>query len=203
VPVSASESRVLLDADQIRRTLARIGSEIVERHPDLDRVHLVGIRSRGVPLAERIRDRILETTGLAVPVGAVDISFYRDDVGLRPGADDRIADHPVVGETVLDAPVEDAVIVLVDDVLYTGRTVRAAIDAVFDYGRPAVVQLAVLADRGHRELPIRADFVGKNLPTQETERVRVRLVETDGVDEVLLVGAGDDTGDFPFGAGEA
>ena len=107
----------------------------------------------------------------------------------------------MVGETVFDAPVEDAVIVLVDDVLYTGRTVRAAIDAVFDYGRPAVVQLAVLADRGHRELPIRADFVGKNLPTQESERVRVRLVETDGVDEVLLLGPGDDTGDFPLGAG--
>ena len=191
-PVSAQQTRILLDADQIARTLARIGSEIVERHPDLASVHLVGIRSRGVPLAERIRERIRDTTGVEVPVGAVDISFYRDDVGLRPGTEDRIAEHPVVGETVFDAPVEGATIVLVDDVLYTGRTVRAAIDAVFDYGRPACVQLAVLADRGHRELPFRADFVGKNLPTQGGEHVRVRLMETDGVDEVVLIGAGAD-----------
>ncbi|MGI9187987.1 MAG: bifunctional pyr operon transcriptional regulator/uracil phosphoribosyltransferase PyrR [Gaiellales bacterium] len=186
--MSAQKTRTLLDSDQIARTLARIGSEIVERHPDLSSVHLVGIRSRGVPLAERIRDRIKDTTGVEVPVGAVDISFYRDDVGLRPGGDERIGEHPVVGETVFDAPVEGATIVLVDDVLYTGRTVRAAIDAVFDYGRPACVQLAVLADRGHRELPFRADFVGKNLPTQAEERVRVRLMETDGVDEVVLIG---------------
>ena len=190
--MSAQQTRILLDADQIARTLARIGSEIVERHPDLASVHLVGIRSRGVPLAERIRDRIRDTTGVEVPVGAVDISFYRDDVGLRPGTEDRIADHPVVGETVFDAPVEGATIVLVDDVLYTGRTVRAAIDAVFDYGRPACVQLAVLADRGHRELPFRADFVGKNLPTQAGGHVRVRLMETDGVDEVVLIAAGAD-----------
>ena len=182
-------TRVLLDADQIARTLARIGSEIVERHPDLAQVQLVGIRSRGVPLAERIRDRIRDTTGVELPVGAVDISFYRDDVGLRAGTDERIGEHPVVGETVLDASIKGAVIVLVDDVLYTGRTVRAAIDAVFDYGRPACIQLAVLADRGHRELPLRADFVGKNLPTQLTEHVRVRLAETDGVDEVVLIGA--------------
>ena len=186
--MSSQRTRTLLDADQISRTLARIGSEIVERHPDLTNVHLVGIRSRGVPIAERIRDRIKDTTGVEVPVGAVDISFYRDDVGLRADGEDRIGDHPVVGETVFDAPVEGATIVLVDDVLYTGRTVRAAIDAVFDYGRPACVQLAVLADRGHRELPFRADFVGKNLPTQATERVRVRLMETDGVDEVVLIG---------------
>ncbi len=186
--MSTLSTRVLLDADQIARTLARMGSEIVERHPDLSQVHLVGIRSRGVPLAERIRDRIKETTGLEVPVGAVDISFYRDDVGIRADADDRIGDHPVVGETVFDGPIEGATIVLIDDVLYTGRTVRAAIDAVFDYGRPACVQLAVLADRGHRELPIRADFVGKNLPTQGAEHVRVRLQETDGVDEVVLIG---------------
>jgi pyrimidine operon attenuation protein/uracil phosphoribosyltransferase len=191
--VNPPGTRVLLDADQIQRTLARIGSEIVERHPDLARVHLVGIRSRGVPIAERIRDRIRDTTGTEVPVGAVDIAFYRDDVGLR-GPDARIGDHPVVGETVFDAPVEDAVIVLVDDVLYTGRTVRAAIDAIFDYGRPASVQLAVLADRGHRELPIRADFVGKNLPTQAAERVHVRLVETDGVDEVVLIGGDEEEG---------
>lgn len=186
--MSSQRTRTLLDADQISRTLARIGSEIVERHPDLTNVHLVGIRSRGVPIAERIRDRIKDTTGVEVPVGAVDISFYRDDVGLRADGEDRIGDHPVVGETVFDAPVEGATIVLVDDVLYTGRTVRAAIDAVFDYGRPACVQLAVLADRGHRELPFRADFVGKNLPTQAEERVRVRLMETDGVDEVVLIG---------------
>jgi len=186
--VSSQRTRTLLDADQISRTLARIGSEIVERHPDLTNVHLVGIRSRGVPIAERIRDRIKDTTGVEVPVGAVDISFYRDDVGLRADGEDRIGDHPVVGETVFDAPVEGATIVLVEDVLYTGRTVRAAIDAIFDYGRPACVQLAVLADRGHRELPFRADFVGKNLPTQAGERVRVQLMETDGVDEVVLIG---------------
>lgn len=185
--MSAQRTRILLDADQIARTLARIGSEIVERHPDLSDVHLVGVRTRGVPIAERIRDRIRDTTGTEVPVGAVDISFYRDDVGLRPGGEDRIGEHPVVGETVLDAPVEGATIVLVDDVLYTGRTVRAAIDAVFDYGRPDKVELAVLADRGHRELPFRADFVGKNLPTEGSERVRVRLQETDGVDEVVLI----------------
>jgi pyrimidine operon attenuation protein/uracil phosphoribosyltransferase len=188
--VSAPQTRTLLDADQIARTLARIGSEIVERHPDLSNVHLVGIRSRGVPLAERIRDRIKDTTGVEVPVGAVDISFYRDDVGIRPDGDDRIGEHPVIGETVFDAPVEGATIVLVDDVLYTGRTVRAAIDAIFDYGRPDAVELAVLADRGHRELPFRADFVGKNLPTQKGEHVRVRLRETDGVDEVVLIGEG-------------
>ncbi len=193
MPVSPLQTRVLLDADQIARTLARIGSEIVERHPDLSSVHLVGIRSRGVPIAERIRDRIKETTGVEVPVGAVDISFYRDDVGLRSGVDERLGDHPIVGETILDGPVEGATVVLVDDVLYTGRTVRAAIDAIFDYGRPACIELAVLADRGHRELPFRADFVGKNLPTQLAEHVRVRLVETDGVDEVVLIGGEGET----------
>ena len=192
--MSTRKTRTLLDADQIARTLARIGSEIVERHPDLSDVHLVGVRTRGVPIAERIRDRIRETAGVEVPVGAVDISFYRDDVGLRADGDDRIGEHPVVGETVLDAPVEGATIVLVDDVLYTGRTVRAAIDAIFDYGRPDCVELAVLADRGHRELPFRADFVGKNLPTQGDERVRVRLMETDGVDEVVLIGSEEDEG---------
>lgn len=190
--MSTPQTRTLLDADQIARTLARIGSEIVESHSDLSQVHLVGIRLRGVPLAERIRDRIRDTTGVEVPVGAVDISFYRDDVGLRPGGDERLGEHPIVGETVFDAAVEGATIVLVDDVLYTGRTVRAAIDAIFDYGRPSCVQLAVLADRGHRELPFRADFVGKNLPTRAAERVQVRLRETDGVDEVVLVG-GDGT----------
>ena len=190
--MSTPQTRTLLDADQIARTLARIGSEIVESHSDLSQVHLVGIRLRGVPLAERIRDRIRDTTGVEVPVGAVDISFYRDDVGLRPGGDERLGEHPIVGETVFDAAVEGATIVLVDDVLYTGRTVRAAIDAIFDYGRPSCVQLAVLADRGHRELPFRADFVGKNLPTRVAERVQVRLRETDGVDEVVLVG-GDGT----------
>ena len=190
--MSTPQTRTLLDADQIARTLARIGSEIVESHSDLSQVHLVGIRLRGVPLAERIRDRIRDTTGVEVPVGAVDISFYRDDVGLRPGGDERLGEHPIVGETVFDAAVEGATIVLVDDVLYTGRTVRAAIDAIFDYGRPSCVQLAVLADRGHRELPFRADFVGKNLPTRVAERIQVRLRETDGVDEVVLVG-GDGT----------
>jgi pyrimidine operon attenuation protein/uracil phosphoribosyltransferase len=186
--MSTATGRVLLDAEQLGRTLARIGYEIVEKQPNLDQLCLVGIYTRGVPLAHRLRRRIAETTGVDVPVGALDIAFYRDDVAVR-GAESPAHAQPVLNDTKLDFPIEGRTVVLVDDVLFTGRTIRAAIDAIFDYGRPARVQLAVLADRGHRELPIRADYVGKNLPTARTERVTVRLLETDEVDEVVLVPA--------------
>lgn len=169
----------LVDADQFRRTVARIAHEIVERHADPAGVALVGIRTRGVPLAARLVEHIERFTGIRPGLGSVDIALYRDDVSS--GA------LPVVGETDLPFPVSERSIILVDDVLYTGRTIRAAIDALFDYGRPPLVQLAVLVDRGHRELPIRPDFVGRNLPTSRNERVRVRLAEIDGEDEIQLV----------------
>jgi pyrimidine operon attenuation protein/uracil phosphoribosyltransferase len=179
----------VLDADQVRRTLTRIGHEIVERTSSLEDLYLVGIYSRGVPLAERLRELIGSSTGVGVPVGALDIAFYRDDVAAR-GGDVPLHPQPVVNATRLEEDVDGRTVILVDDVLYTGRTIRAAIEAVFDWGRPARVQLAVLADRGHRELPIRADYVGKNLPTARGERVAVRLEETDGgPDEVLLIGS--------------
>jgi pyrimidine operon attenuation protein / uracil phosphoribosyltransferase len=173
---------VLVDADQLRRTLARIGHEIVERHGEPDRLALVGIHTRGVPLAARLARLIGEFAGAEPAFGTVDIALYRDDVGL----DNRRGALPVVGDTVLDFDVSERAVILVDDVLYTGRTIRAAIDAIFDYGRPPLVQLAVLVDRGHRELPIRPDYVGKNLPTSRSQRVSVRLEEIDGEDEVVL-----------------
>ncbi len=182
--------KTLLDAEQVGRTLARIGYEIVEKNPDLEQVCLVGIYTRGVTLAQRLRRRIAETSGVDVPVGALDITFYRDDVGARP--DQPAFEQPIVRATRLDFPIDGRTVILVDDVLYTGRTIRAALDALLDYDRPARVQLAVLADRGHRELPIRADYVGKNLPTARDERVNVRLVEDDGADEIVLVQAGDE-----------
>lgn len=178
--------KVLLDADAVDRTLSRIAHEIIERNPELERVALVGIHTRGVPLAHRLRRLIGERAGEDIAVGAVDITFYRDDVGIRDGEAPLHA-QPIVRSTQLDFPLEGRTCVLVDDVLYTGRTIRAAIDALFDYGRPARVQLAVLADRGHRELPIRPDYVGKNLPTSRAERLQVQLVEVDEVDRVLLV----------------
>jgi pyrimidine operon attenuation protein/uracil phosphoribosyltransferase len=180
--------KLLLDADGIARTLSRIAHEVIERNPELDRVALVGIHTRGVPLAHRLRRLIEERAGAEVDVGAVDITFYRDDVGVREGEAPRHA-QPIVRSTQLDFGLEGRTIVLVDDVLYTGRTIRAAVEALFDYGRPARVQLAVLADRGHRELPIRPDYVGKNLPTSRRERIQVQLVEVDEVDRILLVGA--------------
>jgi pyrimidine operon attenuation protein / uracil phosphoribosyltransferase len=184
--VEASPGRLLLDADAIRRTLSRIAHEVIERNEDLDRVALVGIHTRGVPLAHRLRRLIEERSGVEVPAGSVDITFYRDDVQLR-GGEAPLHAQPVVRATQLGFPLEGMTCILVDDVLYTGRTIRAAIEALFDYGRPARVQLAVLADRGHRELPIRPDYVGKNLPTARGERVQVQLVEVDEVDRVLLV----------------
>lgn len=174
--------KVVVDADQVRRTVARIAHEILERHADPASVALVGIHTRGVPLAARLADLIGEFAGVKPALGSVDIALYRDDVGLASGR----GALPVVGDTLLDFNVADRSVVLVDDVLFTGRTIRAAIDAVFDYGRPRTVQLAVLVDRGHRELPIRPDYVGKNLPTARSERVSVKLQEIDGVDQVLL-----------------
>jgi pyrimidine operon attenuation protein / uracil phosphoribosyltransferase len=187
LPLSAqASSKTLLDEAGIARSLRRIAHEIIEANPHLERVALVGIHTRGVPLAHRLRRLIHEFTGVEVALGSLDITFYRDDVQVRAGEPPRRA-QPLVRATRLEIPLEDRTVVLVDDVLYTGRTIRAAIDALFDYGRPQRVQLACLADRGHRELPIRPDYVGKNLPTSRAERIQVQLVEVDEVDQVLLV----------------
>ena len=184
---SAREAgKVLLDAEAIDRTLSRIAHEIIEQNDDLDRVALVGIHRRGVPLAQRLRALIEEFAGTRLELGTVDITFYRDDVQVR-GREAPLHPQPLVRATRIDFPLEGMTCVLVDDVLYTGRTIRAAVEALFDYGRPARVQLAVLADRGHRELPIRPDYVGKNLPTSRDERIQVQLVEVDEVDRVLLI----------------
>jgi pyrimidine operon attenuation protein/uracil phosphoribosyltransferase len=170
----------IMDADAIRRAVARIAHEIVERNAASENLVLVGIRTRGVPLAQRLADKIGELEGRAPGGGVLDINLYRDDLS-------RIAEYPVLRKTEIPTGVDDRCIVLVDDVLYTGRTIRAALDGLMDLGRPARIQLAVLVDRGHRQLPIRADFVGKNVPTSEAEVVEVHLTETDGEDEVTLV----------------
>jgi pyrimidine operon attenuation protein / uracil phosphoribosyltransferase len=175
------DNTVAIDRDDMRRTLVRIAHEIVEKNPD--GFAIVGIHRRGAVLAERVRDLAGGLIDSQIPIGTVDISFYRDDLGLRAqGA----GATPLVRSTQLDFAVDGRTIVIVDDVLYTGRTVRAAIDVVFDYGRPARVQLAVLIDRGHRELPIRPDYVGKNLPTSLEQRVNVLVEEVDGNDEVTI-----------------
>jgi pyrimidine operon attenuation protein / uracil phosphoribosyltransferase len=174
-----SERKQILTHDDIRRALVRIAHEIDERNGGLHDVILIGVRQRGVPLAERIAAAIADFEGVRVPVGQLDITLYRDDLRMRGPA-------PLVRKTLIQHDVTDKVVVLVDDVLYTGRTVRAALDAIADLGRPARIQLAVLVDRGHRELPIRADFVGKNVPTARIERVEVHLKESDGVDEVVI-----------------
>ena len=179
-------AKLLLDAEALDRTLSRIAHEIVERNPDLDTVALVGIHTRGVPLALRLRRRIADFTGRELALGTLDITFHRDDLHVRPGGK-APSPQPVVKASRLDFPLEGMTCVLVDDVLYTGRTIRAAIEALFSYGRPARVQLAVLVDRGHRELPIRPDYVGKNLPTAQSERIQVQLVEVDEIDRILLV----------------
>ena len=171
--------KVVLDREDIRRTLVRIAHEIVEKTGG-EGVAVVGIHRRGAVLAARLRDLVAELLGEEIPRGDIDIAFYRDDVATRPA-------DPAVHATELGFRLEGRTVVLVDDVLYTGRTARAAIEALFDYGRPARVQLAVLADRGHRELPIRPDYVGKNLPTARSQRVNVRVAEEDGVDEVAIV----------------
>ncbi len=178
--------RVILDADTLQRIVHRIAHEIVEANPELDRVALVGIHTRGVPLAHRLRRLIREFSGVEVALGTVDITFHRDDVHVR-GSEAPLHPQPLVRDTRLDFSLEGRTCILVDDVLYTGRTIRAAIEALFDYGRPDRVQLAVVADRGHRELPIRPDYVGKNLPTARGERIQVQLVEVDEIDRVLLI----------------
>ena len=178
--------KVLLDSEALNRTIARIAHEIVEGNRDLGRTALVGIHTRGVPLAQRIRSHIADFGGTEIALGTVDITFHRDDVVVRNGEAPRHP-QPVVRDTKLDFSLEGVTCVLVDDVLSTGRTIRAAIETLFEYGRPARVQLACLIDRGHRELPIRPDYVGKNLPTSHHERIQVQLVEVDEVDRVLLV----------------
>jgi pyrimidine operon attenuation protein/uracil phosphoribosyltransferase len=188
----------LLDAEAIAKSLARIAHEVIEgaalgegaasrdAAAGLERLALVGIHTRGVPLASRLKRLVAERSGVELPLGALDITFHRDDVHVRDGgrAPDR---QPVVRATSIPFSVEGMTVVLVDDVLYTGRTIRAAIDALLEFGRPARVQLAVLVDRGHRELPIRPDYVGKNLPTARSERVQLELMEVDEIDRVLLV----------------
>jgi pyrimidine operon attenuation protein / uracil phosphoribosyltransferase len=184
-------ARLLLDGEAIAKALSRIAHEIIERTDELESVGLVGIQSRGAPLASRLRRLVEERSGHSLPVGALDITFHRDDVHVRdrgraPGR------QPVVRSTSISFPIEGMTVILVDDVLYTGRTIRAAIDALLEFGRPARVQLAVLVDRGHRELPIRPDYVGKNLPTGREERIQVELVEIDERDGVFLIGERED-----------
>jgi pyrimidine operon attenuation protein / uracil phosphoribosyltransferase len=173
------DPKVVLDGDHMRRTLTRIAHEIVENAGEPERLALVGIHRRGAVLAARLRRLLAELHDIDVPLGDLDIAFYRDDVTLRGGT-------PIVHSTHLDFDVDGRTIVIVDDVLFTARTVRAAIEALFDYGRPQRVRLAVLVDRGHRELPFRPDYVGKNLPTARSERVFVRVTEIDGEDSVTI-----------------
>jgi len=177
--VSYREKAVVMDAESMDRALTRIAHEILEANKGLGDIAIVGIMTRGVDMANRLAERLERIEGIAVPVGNLDISFYRDDVAIRLS--------PEVHTTDIPYEVEGRTIVLVDDVLYTGRTIRAALDAVMDFGRPSAIQLAVLVDRGHRELPIRADFVGKNVPTARRERVKVQLIEHDGRDAVVIL----------------
>lgn len=174
------EKAQILDNEQVRRALTRISHEVVERNRGIDGLILAGIRTRGVPIAQRLAKMIEKIEGIQVPVGILDITLYRDDLS-------SVAEQPVINHTSMPADVEGKVVVLVDDVLFTGRTARAALDAVMDLGRPERVQLAVLIDRGHRELPIRADYVGKNLPTSTKEIVAVRLEEIDGDERVIIL----------------
>jgi pyrimidine operon attenuation protein/uracil phosphoribosyltransferase len=172
---------VVMDADRIGRTLARIAHEIVERNKGTDDLAYVGVRTRGEPIARRLARALKGITGHDVPTGALDITLYRDDLMRMP-----VGPQPVVRSTEIQFSIDNRKILLVDDVLYTGRTTRAALDALIDFGRPKAIQLVVLVDRGHRELPIKADYVGKNLPTAPEESVQVRLQEIDGDDEVVL-----------------
>ena len=173
---------VVMDADRIGRTLARIAHEILERNKGVDDLALIGVRSRGVPLARRLAKRLHEITGHEVPTGALDITLYRDDLMRH-----AVGPQPVVRRTEIPFSIDGRKILLVDDVLYTGRTIRAALDALIDFGRPRAIQLVVMVDRGHRELPIKADYVGKNLPTSPSESVQVHLTEIDGRDEVEIL----------------
>ena len=173
------DKTVLMDSEGIRRALTRIAHEIVEKNKGVDNIVLVGIRTRGVPIAERLAENIEKIEGQKPPVGVLDITLYRDDLST-------LAYQPIVRPTELPVDITGKIVVLVDDVLYTGRTIRAALDAVIDNGRPKTIQLAVLVDRGHRELPIRADFVGKNVPTSSKEVVSVQLQTTDEAENVIL-----------------
>jgi pyrimidine operon attenuation protein / uracil phosphoribosyltransferase len=181
VNMSDSKSAVVMDADRIARTLTRIAHEIVERNKGVDGLALVGVRTRGVHIARRLARILKQISGDDVPTGALDITLYRDDLMRHP-----VGPQPVIRRTEIPFSIDNKKILLVDDVLYTGRTTRAALDALIDFGRPQLIQLIVLVDRGHRELPIKADYVGKNLPTNPEESVQVRLQETDGTDEVVL-----------------
>ena len=172
----------LLSADDIRRAVARLAHEVVERNEGVHSLVLVGLRTRGIPLARRVQQRILEFEGETAPLGELDITLYRDDVHQRAPR--------TLSPTSIPVDISDKTVVLIDDVLYTGRTIRAALDALIDLGRPRAIQLLCLVDRGHRELPIRPDFIGKNVPTSRHEKVAVRLEEVDGVDEVVLTGVG-------------
>ena len=174
---------VVMDAERIGRSLARIAHEILERNRGVEELALVGIRTRGVPIAKRLAKAIHEINGHEIPTGALDITLYRDDL-MRTA----VGAQPVIRKTEIPFSIDDRRILLVDDVLYTGRTIRAALDALIEFGRPRVIQLVVLVDRGHRELPIKADYVGKNIPTSPTQSVQVRLLEIDGRDEVEIIG---------------
>lgn len=180
----SKEKAQILDQAGVRRSLTRIAHEIIERNKGTEDLVLVGIRRRGVPLAERLAERIMDIEGHSVPVGILDITLYRDDLTT-------LAHQPLVHSTEISFPVEGKIVVLVDDVIFTGRTIRAALGALIDLGRPKVIQLAVLIDRGHRELPIRADYVGKNVPTSKKEEISVRLQEIDGEERVVILEAPD------------
>ncbi len=185
-PESATEDREVLDADDVQRALTRIAHEVLERNKGAQSVVLLGIPTRGVPLAQRLAQRIGEVEGTTIPFGSLDITMFRDDLRLRPARGLRRTELPAGG-------IDDAVVVLVDDVLFSGRSIRAALDALSELGRPRAVQLAVLVDRGHRQFPIRADYVGKNLPTSTRETVRVLVAEFDGRDAVLIGGSDSET----------
>src|SRR5436189_3303005 len=176
-----TKSAVVMDADRISRTLTRIAHEIVERNKGVDDLALIGVRTRGVHIARRLARSLKDITGGDIPTGALDITLYRDDLMRH-----AVGPQPVVRRTEIPFSIDDRRILLVDDVLYTGRTIRAALDALIDFGRPKAIQLVVLIDRGHRELPIKADYVGKNLPTSLSQSVQVHLLEIDGRDEVEI-----------------
>ncbi len=177
--------KIIMTPQDIRRSLARVAHEIIERNKTTENLILVGMRTRGVPLANRLAANMEELEGSKIPVGALDISFYRDDLS-------SLEQKPVIQHTDIPVSIDGNSVVLVDDVLYTGRSIRAAMDALIDLGRPRSIQLAVLVDRGHRELPIRADYVGKNIPSSRNEEIRVRLLETDGMDGVVIIKNGRD-----------